>query len=131
MLLHPNDELRPIVDAVAIDADEDDQGTYWTPTVPMTISEAHPNLIAQLPPRLGFQRIHLLTACAYDMSSGGPVGYFEVALDPDNRRACGVFRTIFKGEDITSKPVWFPCENDAELAVERVSRMAQADGWIL
>jgi len=131
MLLHPNDEVRPVVEAVAIDADEDDQGTYWTPAVPMMISEAHPNLIAQLPPRLGSPRIRLMAASAYDMASCGPIGYFEVALDPDNGRACGVFRTMFENEDLTSKPVWFPCENDAELAVEKVFRIVQTDGWVL
>ncbi|TCU26501.1 hypothetical protein EV130_104112 [Rhizobium azibense] len=131
MLLHPNDELRPLANAAVIDTDDDDHGTYWTPAVPMTQREAHSNLISQLPPRLGFHRIRLMTACAYDVATGSPVGYFEIALDPDNARACGVFRTIFEGEDITSKPVWFPCENDAEPAIEKVFQMTQADGWVL
>ncbi|ULJ73004.1 hypothetical protein [Rhizobium gallicum] len=130
-MLIPNDKPRLFAEAVEIDADYDNQGTYWTPAGPMTVSEAHPNLKAQLPPRLGFRRIRLMTACAYDVDSGGPVGYFEIALDPDNERACGVFRTIFEGEDITSKPVWFPCENDAELFIDKVFRIAQADGWVL
>ncbi|MBB4277828.1 hypothetical protein [Rhizobium mongolense] len=127
MLLHPSDKPR----LFESDADDDDQGTYWTPAGPLTASEAHPDLIAQLPPRLGFPRIRLMTACAFDAASGGPVGYFEIALDPDNERACGVFRTILEGKDITSKPVWFPCENDAELVIDKVFRIVQADGWIL
>ncbi|NLS06265.1 hypothetical protein HGP14_23350 [Rhizobium sp. P32RR-XVIII] len=111
--------------------EELEQGTYWTPPCEVTITDAHPRLLAALKAGAAIEQVHLFVAGAYDMGSGAPMGQLEVAMDCKRGLACGAFRSIINGEDISGKPAWFACDNDPDTAIQLVLDTARAEGLVL
>jgi hypothetical protein len=108
-----------------------EQGTYWTPSYEIAITETYPRLLAALKAGAALERMRLFVAGAYDLGSGEPVGQLEVAMDFERGLACGVFRSMIDGEDISGKPVWFGCGSDPDCAIKMVLDSARAEGLVL
>ena len=96
---------------------EDITGTYWTPPTEATMAEIHPLLMATMIMMPNYQRWSLYSANVYDMASGAPLGYFDIAVDPTTHRGCGYFNAV--GSSIVMrKPVWFQCAGYASDVVQ-------------
>ena len=64
---------------------EEISGIYWTPPAQATIAEIHPLLMAIVVSKPNYKDWLAYSANDFEMSSGGPVGYFEIVLDPAPR----------------------------------------------
>lgn len=107
------------------------RGTYWTPPCEVTITDAHPRLLAALKAGADIEQMHLFVAGAYDTGSGAPMGQLEVAIDCTRGLACGVFRSMINGEDASGKPAWFACGDGPDNAIQLVLDTARAEGLVL
>ncbi|WP_245312401.1 hypothetical protein [Rhizobium sp. R693] len=104
-------------------------GTYWTPPTHATMAEIHPLLMAVLIMIPSYKRWNLYSANVYDMASGGPLGYFDIAVDPATRRACGYFNSV--GSDIVMrKPIWFPGAGDVSDVVQTFYETVREAGHV-
>ena len=101
-------------------------GTYWTPPTRTTMAEIHPLLMAiliMLPHRQGWS---LYSADVYDMGSGDPLGYFDIASEPTTLRACGYYNAVGSSV-VMRRPIWFQShgnENDVVQAFYELVREA-------
>jgi hypothetical protein len=104
-------------------------GTYWTPPTQATMAEIHPLLMAVLIVIPSYQRWSLYSANVYDMASGGPLGYFDIAADPDRRRACGYYNSVGSAV-VMRKPTWFPASGHADAVVQAFYEIVREAGHV-
>jgi hypothetical protein len=65
----------------------------------------------------------------YDVASGGPLGYFDVAFDPATHRACGYSNAV--GPDIVvRRPTWFQCAGDVSHVVQAFYEIVRDTGHV-
>ncbi len=104
-------------------------GTYWTPPREATMAEIHPLLMALLIMLPNYERWRLHSTDVYDMASGGPLGYFDIALDPVTHRACGYFNSV--GTNVAMrKPVWFQYASDTCDALQTFYEIVREAGHV-
>jgi len=104
-------------------------GTYWTPPTEATIAEIHPLLMAiiiMMPNPRGWG---LYSANVYDMGSGEPLGYFDIALDQATRRACGHYSAVGSSV-VTRSPIWFQCAGDENDAIQLFYELVREAGHV-
>lgn len=105
-------------------------GTYWTPPTTATLAEIHPRLMAIVIVKADSRDWQLYSANVFDMESGGPIGYFEIARDPAGGRACGLFSEI-GSQDAAPVPIWFDCSEDIDATARAFHRILIAAGHVL
>ncbi|RUM24618.1 hypothetical protein EFQ99_16460 [Rhizobium vallis] len=108
---------------------EEISGLYWTPPARATIAEIHPLLIATFVSKTNYKDWSAYSANVFDMSSGGPVGYFEVVLDPDSNRACGYYSSV-GSEPAIAPPIWFARSGDVDAVLRDFHRILREAGHV-
>ncbi|MBB3394263.1 hypothetical protein FHT71_000913 [Rhizobium sp. BK060] len=104
-------------------------GNYWTPPLEVSTAEIHPTLMETLVriPQCESWRIFAINI--YDMVSKGPLGYFEIAIDPLTHRACGYFAQVGFHPPM-SEPIWFHCPGSVEDAIETFYQIVRTKGCL-
>ncbi|MBW9118222.1 hypothetical protein JNB88_31925 [Rhizobium cauense] len=108
---------------------QDYAGVYWTPPAKATLAEIHPLLMARLVGKPDYQKWSVYSADVFDMMSGGPLGYFEVACDPPTRRACGYYSAI-GSRVVMRSPIWFECAGDVDHAMRAFHALVREAGHV-
>ncbi|MBO9198233.1 hypothetical protein J5277_29310 [Rhizobium sp. 16-449-1b] len=104
-------------------------GTYWTPPVEASLAEIHPLLMAAVLMIPDYQDWSIYSADAYDMASGGPLGSFEVVVDPRTMRAYGYFRAVGSHQPMP-RPLRFEGVGDESSAVESFYTLMKDAGHV-
>jgi hypothetical protein len=104
-------------------------GTYRTLPRRATMAEVHPLLMAIIIMMPNHQDWGLYSADVYDMASGGPLGYFDIAFDPPTHRACGYYSAV--GSSVVMRsPRWFQCPGDINDAMRAFHALLRQAGHV-
>lgn len=108
---------------------EEYSGVYWTTPTKATMAEIHPLLIAVIIMMPNHRSWCLHSADVYEMNSGGPLGYFDIAFDPPTRRACGYYGAI-GSQVVMRSPIWFECAGDVDDVMRAFHALVREAGHV-
>lgn len=115
-------------------------GTYWTPPEVLNIDQVHRDIRTVLVGALGRRgpaflattegcgKYQFYHAGTVDMASCFPVGSFTIAIDRENKRACGVCHC--DGEISVTEPMKFSFKGDVDVAFADFYCLARDEGYV-
>lgn len=108
---------------------EEMSGIYWTPPTPATSAEIDPMLMVIVMSKPNYSEWSIYSANVFDMSSGAPLGSFDMALDPTSDRACGYYSSI-ASNPTHSSPTWFASSGDINNVMRDFHRILREAGHV-